>query len=652
MLRNLLILFSFLSCFGYALPASAAHEIAYMTEQDFLGDVPLVLGASRLPQRLQDAPSATIVIDRQTIEASGFNNVADVLRLVPGMYVGYFKGHAPSVALHGLTGEYSGRMQVLVDGRSVYNSLIGSVEWNDIPLLIEDIERIEVVRGPNSASFGANAFMGVINITTRDPAKIKSSVAGITLGDNGQRRASARLAGHAAAWDYRLSAGYRADDGFDKVNDSQRQKILDLRASYTPNGSDSWQFGAGHNTSSRGKGYVDTLLDQPHPEFNTASYASANWARSLGPDREISARLYHGSNDIESSVTSLPLAALGNQRFTISGVVDMQRTDFEAQYRFTPTPDWRVVAGGGLRRDSARSEIYLGTGKREINDTQRLFAHGEWHANSRLNVNLGAMLEDTSYTGREFSPRIALNYRLTPDHALRTSVSRATRTPTIYEEKADYHINLGPVRIQQNLAVGGLRSEHIASTELGYVGNFSSTGMTLDLRLYRDRLSDLVGAIRIASPPGSINPGTISATNVNDATIRGYETSLRYVPVKSTDILLGYANTRISSNDPELERTMPINTLSLLARHAWTDHLNTSLGYYQTSKVDGLSEGDPVPLARRLEARAAYRFGPLSTLDRGGEIALVMQNLLGKYADFKLDNVADRRVYVSLDWQW
>jgi iron complex outermembrane recepter protein len=584
------------------------------------------------------------------------------------MYVGYFKGHAPTVALHGLTGEYSSRMQVLVDGRSVYNSLIGSVEWNDIPLLLEDIERIEVVRGPNAATFGANAFMGVINIITRDAAT-SSTAAKLALGDNGQRNLMGRYSGHGGAWNYRLSVGYRADNGIDDKYDSQAQKILDLRADYRPNSRDTWAIGVGYNDSRRDRGRDISVFDQPHPDNIASTYGQLRWSRVLGADREISAQIYHNKYTLAGRTTTLPIAQLGNQQFNIGGELDLGRTDVETQFRFSPTPDWRLVAGAGVRRDSALSEFYLGTTKREINDTSRVFAHAEWSATSRLNVNLGAMLEDTSYSGGEFSPRLALNYRLTPDHALRFSHSRAFRTPTIFEEKAnnyyDFASPLLPVkiRVQQTQAIGGLISEHIRSNELGYVGNFTEQGITLDFRVYADQLDHLVTSQRVVVPavPGvsffngsALTPTgfAFSAVNKSYAKIMGYETHARYRPNAKTDLFISYANTRISSDDADLERTMPRNTFSLLATQQLPYRLQGSVGYYQMSGVEPLSEGDLIPTARRLDLRLAYALESGGSYFREGEAALVLQNLLGKYADFERANIARQRAYMSLELRW
>lgn len=156
-----------------------ASADALFSESDFLSELPVVLSATRLRQPISETPAAMTVIDREMIRDSGAWDVADLFRLVPGMYVAYnvdkeiVPGHV--VSYHGLADPYAKRMQILVDGRSVYTPLFGGPIWSNIPLSLADIERVEVVRGPSAASFGANSFLGVINIVTRDPAETQGA---------------------------------------------------------------------------------------------------------------------------------------------------------------------------------------------------------------------------------------------------------------------------------------------------------------------------------------------------------------------------------------------------------------------------------------------------------------------------------------------
>ncbi len=133
-------------------------------------DVPQVLTATRLKQSPAEVPGSMTVLDRDLIKASGARDIPELMRLVPGMMVGYLSGNQATVNYHGTNVTEARRLQVLVDGRSVYRPGLATVDWSDIPVAIEDIDRIEVFRGPNAVSYGANALMGVINILTRHPA--------------------------------------------------------------------------------------------------------------------------------------------------------------------------------------------------------------------------------------------------------------------------------------------------------------------------------------------------------------------------------------------------------------------------------------------------------------------------------------------------
>ncbi len=141
------------------LTASAAWASA---ENPFFEPLPVVLSASRLAQPLQDSPGAVSVIDADLIAATGYRELARVLRLVPGFQVGQERGNVQWVTYHGLGMDYPVQMQLLVNGRA---SLTPSFAASAERALPGDIERIEVVRGSNSAAYGSNAFLGVVNVS-------------------------------------------------------------------------------------------------------------------------------------------------------------------------------------------------------------------------------------------------------------------------------------------------------------------------------------------------------------------------------------------------------------------------------------------------------------------------------------------------------
>lgn len=148
-------------------------------EDLFFSELPVVASVSRLPQRIADAPASVTVIDRDMIRASGARSLNDIFRLVPGFQTFAHSDTSARVNYHGITdhNDYSPRVQVLLDGRSLHSPLFrNGVNWGLIPVALEDIERIEVVRGSNTVSYGTNAFLGVINIITVDLLWYKEEV--------------------------------------------------------------------------------------------------------------------------------------------------------------------------------------------------------------------------------------------------------------------------------------------------------------------------------------------------------------------------------------------------------------------------------------------------------------------------------------------
>ena len=175
------------------LPVSQAQTD--VSEQDYFNDMPVVLSVSRLSQRLDETPGAVTVLDRDFIRQTGARDVADLLRFVPGFQVSNsFETVAPLVSYHGTYDSYSNRLELLIDGRSAYSPyFIGSIGPGLQTVAVQDIERIEVLQGSNSAAYGARAILGVINIVTRDLADTLGSQGSISLGDNGIRDVQAGL---------------------------------------------------------------------------------------------------------------------------------------------------------------------------------------------------------------------------------------------------------------------------------------------------------------------------------------------------------------------------------------------------------------------------------------------------------------------------
>lgn len=201
-------------------------RVALAADGDRDSDFPQVLTPSRLPQRLDEAPSTVTIIDRAMIEASGARRLVDVLRLVPGLQVGYKNNSLPTATYHGLSDEYARRLLLLLNGQRIFQYSRGVIEWNNLPIPLENIERIEVVRGPAAAAYGSNALQAVINIQTGSPAEYPGLSTQIAGGSDGIADGFLRYGGRVGAMDYTLSLSSVGDSGYPGVYDDRRNTSL------------------------------------------------------------------------------------------------------------------------------------------------------------------------------------------------------------------------------------------------------------------------------------------------------------------------------------------------------------------------------------------------------------------------------------------
>jgi iron complex outermembrane receptor protein len=606
-----------------ALPGAFAEDgLSPISERDFLGDLPVVLSVSRLAQPASEAPSAVTVIDREMIKASGFRELADVFRLVPGFYVGYSTGNEPVVG-RGLISRYFGRIQVLVDGRSVYTPMFGQVQWPLLPLALEDIERIEVTRGPNAASYGANSFLGVINIITRHPVQDQGTLVSVRGGDPAVKDGLVRHGGTAGGWDYRVTVAHKEDSGFPARNDSQAITQVSMRADRRVNDVDSLQVQAGYAGGTFGEGYYGDLVDVPRDRQVASAFQQIRWLRTFAADDELSVQFYHTQqqNREQADITIVPAIVRLEQ--------DSERFDLEAQRTQGFGQSLRVVWGGSARLDRVYAPLYLGDDDVHDISLQRLFGHVEWRPALKWVVNAGAMAEHNELTGTDVSPQLAVSYHFNPRHTVRVGVSEALRTPTLLEDAAHYVVLGSP----EYISAGGLKPERIFTKELAYLANLPKAGLEFDVRVYEDDIRDIIMADKMGASYWQFFNG-------NSLTLQGVETQLRW-HWGGTRLALAHAYTRnrdvsgvSASAATTLDRSNPIHSLSGLLSHTFANQVEASVGYYHYSEMYPIGDGDFLPAYGRWDVRLAKKFQMGA---QRAEAALVFQNITGTYRDYMWD---------------
>ena len=339
-------------------------------DDELFFEMPIVLSANRLEQPISDAAVSMSVIDRKTIEASGARTIPEVLRLVPGIQVGYSGnefGDEPKyvVTYHGHSDQYSKQMQVLVDGRSIYEPFFGGINWKSIPVNIDDIERIEVSRGPNIATYGSNSFMAAINIITRTAAEDQGSYVRTNIGNHDIADLTYRFGGSNGDLDYRVTASTLNDDGLDSANqfdhpDDTNSNNIDYRLDYQLDHKNtlSYQGGYGNNKQETDRNH-DSPEEIPSRRTvdNTRFFQFIKWENAINTENTLQLQYYYNLSDKEDRYSSTEIFPPGLDSFILDLNADIksERHNLELTQFIDPSENLKLVWGLSSQFDFVRS---------------------------------------------------------------------------------------------------------------------------------------------------------------------------------------------------------------------------------------------------------------------------------------------------------
>ena len=630
-----------------AVQSGWAQTSAVVSEKDFFEEMPIVLSVSRLPQRLDETPGAVTIIDRDMIRRSGARDVADLLRGVPGFQVSTsFQSVAPLASYHGAFSMFSNRIQLLIDGRSAYSPFfIGSIGSGLQTVALEDIERIEVLRGSNSAAYGARAILGVINIVTRHSTDTVGTQVAVSVGENGIRDEQARVGWSAGAATYRLNVDRRADDGLSGTNDKNQVNRFNFRSDLRLNLHDELQLRFGQFSINAGKGFAGDIGRPLRGSYFDASYAQMDWRRSLNPDEDLALTLSHAQERYQDNFPYAlqnisPLFGI-NDIYTVENSGQASSDTLTLQHTFRKGPMTRVVWGGEFRSERVSSLGLYDTASPFITDFTRLFGNLEWHVLPALVLNAGAMYEKSSVTGETLAPRVMLNWHVSDGHTLRVGVSKAFRPPSTFEQFANVRYVWNGLLLGVNtLASGKVVPESVLARELGYLGDFPRWGLNLDVRVFHEQIN---GFIRPQN-----NTSVRDYANDENFPIRGLEYQLKWRPWQGGQIAFNQAYTKIDSHifDSSSVFAAPRLASSLSFFQNLPGNMGLTLSHQDngTAILAGSGLSSRVAMTRTdLRLSKSLQWGA-----RRGEVALVLQNMGLPYEDFSIGHNFDPRVFVSL----
>jgi iron complex outermembrane receptor protein len=600
-----------------------------------------VTSVSKKPERLLDAPASVFVITAEDIRRAGAGSIPEALRLAPNLQVGQVSGYEYSISARGLNGSGNSgpnKLLVMIDGRSVYAPLFSGVFWDQQDLILEDVERIEVISGPGGTMWGVNAVNGVINITTRSARATQGSLAVVQVASDGGD-AAFRQGGRQGDTSWRvygkvLTRAHTETDTGARVNDRWRQAQAGFRADWE-RGSDLF--------SVNGNVYQGDL-QQPEPGAISVSGTAlrlgdidtrganltGRWERALAGGGRLSAKAYfdHTQRDVPPTFSEL-----------------LNIADIELQHSLPAWGMHSLVWGANVRHSWDRvtnSEIIAFLPARVEQSWASLFAQDEIALRPDLSLTLGARIERNDYTGNELLPTARLSWRLSPHHAVWTALSRTVRAPTRLD--ADAFIPGRPPYLLR----GGpeVRAEVAKVFELGYRGQ-PLAGLSYSATLFHNDYDHLrtqeIDPTRTFLTFGSLMEG--------DAT--GIEMWGSYQLSEAWRMSAGYTalherlRLKPGSNDiagPGNAGKDPSHTLQLRSNYSFDEQRELEVALRHVAALENPS----VPAYWGLDARFGWRLRP------GLELSLIGRNLNGSHGEFgplAFRTEVGREVGVKLVWQ-
>jgi len=621
-----------------------------------------ITSVSKRPEKRTEAAAAIYVITHQDIRRSGARSLPDLLRTVPGVNVANLDASKRAVSIRGLNDRFANKLLVLVDGRSVYTPLFAGVFWEDQNILLEDVERIEVIRGPGGTLWGSNAVNGVINIITRHARDTHGVLA--TAGIGTEERAFGALRyggalegrGHYRVYGQFSQRDERAlPDGSD-ATDNWNSGRLGLRFDLQCSERDELTVIGEAAFGDHGQTLVMTSLLPPYARHEddrgdlARGHLHVLWGRRLS----------------DTSDFSLAASYEMQQRHDANSGDDRNTFDLEFQHRLAVGKRHQIVWGGGFRSSEHTAhntfQTFFGDGYRHDILVNAFVQDEIALIDDALRLTLGSKFEYNDYTGIEVQPSIRIAWLPDDKQTLWAAVSRAVRVPSRAESDVRLNSQAFPFGLVSLFGNEDIEAEDLLAYELGY-RIAPHHRLMLDVAAFYNEYDDL-RTIEFEMPFLELFPLpphlTIPARGQNNmkATTWGIEAAVEWSPVPRVRLRGSYAYLNVDLDiEPKTfdvisamnEGSSPEQQASLALLMDLTDTVQADLTARYVDTLPTLDIDDYF----ELDARLAWRPSEHLTLE------VVGQNLLHdqhpEFAPGLLPLVAsetERGVYAKVVWEF
>lgn len=621
--------------------------------------------AARKSRALIENPSAVFVLSGEEVRRAGITSLPEALRLIPGVQVARLYSSRWAISARGLNGYISSKLLVMIDGRTIYTPLRSEVRWGEHDMLMEDLDRIEVIRGPGASLWGANAVNGIINIVSKQAAQTQGGLVSILLGNGDENAAlglryGGKFGKHGA---YRLYAKTADYDDFktpqgDPAEDGWNARMLGFRADYAKPQGDRFtlQGSASHNTMKWGVRILDEAL-QFVPQDDHIDNQEVNllgrWQHKLERGEWVLQSYYNWKNYDELVYQE-----------------KRQTWDVDFQHRMPLGERQEYLWGLGVRH--ARDDIQgltrmLGYAPPQREDwLYSAFVQGEFVLQpKRWRLLLGSKFEHNSYTGFEYQPSLRLLWSPQAKHRLWAALSRAVRTPS-RTDHTGFIETLTPaptLPVPLLLQVHGntaYESESLLAYELGH-RYLPNRHVLLDSTVFVHAFENLRSAEPVLFDPTQMPPLLVAQLdNQTYGEVLGAELSLQWQINRAWRLTSSYTYTQVhlhlqvgshSVFGESEEGDNPQHQFNLFSQWNLNKDLQFDTVFYYVGKVDNQN----TPEYLRWDLHLGWQAHKRLRLDAGLRNALTQQhpefgNIIS--GNVEIPNQVPRAAYVQLRYRF
>jgi iron complex outermembrane recepter protein len=605
-----------------------------------------VTSVSKKEQKLFRTGAAAYVITQEDIRRSGMTNIPDLLRMVPGVNVARITANSWAISIRGFNDQYATKVLVLIDGRSIYTQQFSGVFWDSLSVPLEDIDRIEVIRGPGGTVWGANAVNGVINIITKHSSQTEGGLATVGAGSEERARGVLRYGGKAGrAGSYRVFGNYfnideAAGTGGRPAQDAWYGLQGGFRSDWTLSSSDTLTVEGDLYQARKGQ-TLTTLL--PKESYRIATFED----RIKSQSGNLLGRWNHTYSN--GSETSLQVYYTHGFR-SDQGLADEDIADVDFQYRLQRGSRHDLVSGIGYRRSRVDMQplyTFQFDERRLSTNLFNTFLQDEISLSKTVSLTIGSKFEHNSFTGFEFEPSAQLVWAPNDRRMLWASAARAIRQPSWLYSNARADVATTPLEggamgLVHLRGTSDTQAEQVYDYEAGYRAQVHKR-LSFDLTGFRSHYRRLTTVEpETPFPTMSLLPPQLIIPRVyaNRARSRNYgaEVFATWQVSNRWRITPGYTFLQMkvvrdpSSNDDGIEgistdspkHQFHLRSLVNLRRNvewdsfiSYVSPLSSEVGLVQL----------PVPNYTRLDTRLGWRLGEYVELSVAGQNLLAPRHL-------------------------